>query len=88
MLMFSGSNVQWRREERIQRSGLQTTRASHIPAPLVADCRAHLERRLRDTREWGSGLVVVGEIVAASLSEELMQDGHQARYARNPSSVG
>ena len=72
--------VRWKGTERIERSGFQLSAASAIEAPLVDDCRAHLECRLHDTKEVGSGFVVFGEIVAASILEEIADAEPRNRY--------
>ena len=72
--------VRWRGAERIERSGFSLLAATAIEAPLVGDCRAHLECRLHDTKEVGSGLVVFGEIVAASILEEIAGAEPRLRY--------
>lgn len=73
--------IQWKGEERIQRSGFRLVPASAIRAPLVDDCKAHLECRLVDTKEIGSGFVLFGEIVAASIRDDLLNPEPRARYA-------
>ena len=72
--------VRWRGAERIERSGFSLFAATAIEAPLVDDCRAHLECRLHDTKEVGSGCVVFGEIVAASILEDIARAELRARY--------
>ena len=73
--------VRWKGAERIARSGFQLVKATKIEAPLVDDCRAHLECRFHDTREVGSGFLVFGEIVAASVLDEIAGAEPRARYA-------
>ncbi|MBN1630003.1 MAG: flavin reductase, partial [Thermoleophilia bacterium] len=72
--------IRWQGAERIERSGFKLTPATAIEAPLVDDCRAHLECRLHGTREVGSGLVVFGEVVAASILEEIAALDPRDRY--------
>ncbi|MBI4576840.1 MAG: flavin reductase [Planctomycetes bacterium] len=74
--------VQWRGEERIRRSDFRLVPASTIRAPLVDDCKAHLECRLVGTQEVGSGFVLFGEVVAASIRDDLLALEPRARYAR------
>ena len=73
--------IHWKGAERIERSRFRLTEATKIEAPLVDDSRAHLECRLHDTREVGSGFVVFGEIVAAPVLEEIASAEPRARYA-------
>jgi flavin reductase (DIM6/NTAB) family NADH-FMN oxidoreductase RutF len=72
--------VQWSGQERIDRSGFIITDASKINAPLVGDCRAHLECELHSTKEVGSGFVAFGEILAASIWEEILAALPDKRY--------
>jgi len=72
--------IRWQGTERIENSGFQLSTASTIEAPLVDDCRAHLECRLHDTKEVGSGYVVFGEIVAASILADIAAAEPRARY--------
>lgn len=74
--------IRWKGEERVRRSGFHLVPASTIRAPLVDDCKAHLECRVVGTREVGSGFVLFGEIVAASVREDLAGLETHARYAR------
>lgn len=54
--------------------GLTTAAAQTVRPPLVAECRAHLECRLVDIRQYGAGAFVVGEVLAASVEEEALAD--------------
>lgn len=54
--------------------GLTTTAAKLVRPPLVAECRAHLECRLVDIRQYGNGAFVVGEVLAAAVEEEALAD--------------
>jgi len=74
--------VRWKGEERIRQAGFRLAPATAVCAPLVGDCKAHLECRLRDTKEVGSGFVLFGEIVAASVREDLLGGSPCDRYAR------
>ena len=74
--------VQWRGEARIRRSGFRLAPSTSIEAPLVDDCKAHLECRLRDTKAMGSGFILFGEIVAASVREDVLAAAPSDRYAR------
>jgi flavin reductase (DIM6/NTAB) family NADH-FMN oxidoreductase RutF len=54
--------------------------AAKIDAPLIDQCRAHLDCQLLDTKDVGSGFVVFGEIVAASIWDEIMKAEPGKRY--------
>ena len=73
--------VKFKGAERIEKSGFTLVNATSIDAPLVSDCQAHLECRLRDTKEIGSGFVVFGEIVAASINADILEQEPRARYS-------
>ncbi len=72
--------VRWFGVERIEKLGFTLFEASKIDAPLVRECKAHLECRLHHAQEVGGGFVVFGEIVAASIWEEILRVGHEKRY--------
>jgi flavin reductase (DIM6/NTAB) family NADH-FMN oxidoreductase RutF len=72
--------LRWQGRERIEKCGFELVSASMISAPLVNNCRAHLECRLADTKEIGSGFVIFGEIVAASIWDEIMKAEPDKRY--------
>ncbi len=74
--------IRWFGKERIEKSGLTLENASKIKAPLVKECNAHLECELLDTREIGSGYVIFGEIVAASIREDILLLPPEERYKR------
>jgi len=67
-------------KERIDKTGFTLIEASKINAPLVHECKAHLECRLHSTLEVGSGFVVFGEVVHASIWEEILQVEYEKRY--------
>lgn len=62
--------------------GISLSPARTIGAPLVDQCPAHLECVLRDTREIGSGFVMFGEIVAASIRDDILDGAPEDRYRR------
>lgn len=72
--------LQWHGRERIEKCGYTLSPAAKIDAPLIDQCRAHLECRLIDTKEVGTGFVVFGQIVAASIWDEIMKAEPEKRY--------
>jgi flavin reductase (DIM6/NTAB) family NADH-FMN oxidoreductase RutF len=72
--------VQWFGQERIARSGFTLLKAKNINAPLVVQCRSHLECRLNGIQEMGSSLVVFGQIVNASIWEDILQAQGSRQY--------
>lgn len=72
--------LQWYGAERIEKMGLTLKKASKIKASLVDECRAHLECRLVGTKEVGTGFILFGEIVAASLAQNIEQAAPGQKY--------
>ncbi|MFQ5977307.1 MAG: flavin reductase family protein [Candidatus Heimdallarchaeota archaeon] len=72
--------IHWYGQERIHKAGFTLVKALKIAAPLVAECKAHLECRLHSSQEIGSGFVIFGEIIAASIWEAILQVEHEERY--------
>lgn len=72
--------LKWHGEERIEKCDFTLVPASKIESPLVDECKAHLECRLVDTKEVGSGFVIFGEIVAASIWDEILKVDLDKRY--------
>lgn len=72
--------IKWFGQERIERTRLRLIEGLKIFAPLVEECKAHLECRLHSTKEIGSGLVIFGEIVTASIWEEILSVEPEKRY--------
>lgn len=72
--------LQWHGRERIEKCAFELADASVIDAPLISNCRAHLECRLTDTKEVGSGFVIFGEIVASSIWDEILKAEPDKRY--------
>lgn len=72
--------LKWFGRERIEKMGLTLFEAATIDAPLVNECKAHLECTLHKTAEAGSGFVVFGEIVAASIWDQILLADCNKRY--------
>jgi len=72
--------IKWFGMERIEKTGFSLVEASKIRAPLIDDCKAHLECRLDRTIEIGSGFVVFGEIVAASIWQQILVAERERQY--------
>jgi flavin reductase (DIM6/NTAB) family NADH-FMN oxidoreductase RutF len=72
--------IKWFGRERIERTGFSLVEASKIRAPVIDDCKAHLECRLDRVMEIGSGFVVFGEIVAASIWEQILVAERERQY--------
>lgn len=72
--------IQWFGQERIDKSGFTLSEATKIQAPLVNECKAHLECRLHSTKIIGQAFVVFGEIVAASIWEDILNAEPEKKY--------
>ncbi len=75
------SCIRFKGTERIARSEFRLTSATAIDAPLVENCKAHLECRLSETKPMGASLVVFGEIVAAAIDQDVLAAEPRTRYA-------
>lgn len=73
-------SIKWYGQERLKQTRFTLVEASKIHAPLVAECRAHLECQLHSSQEVGSGFIIFGEIVHASIWEDILQIEPQKRY--------
>ncbi len=68
--------------ERIARCGFTLVPALRVAAPLVEDCRAHLECETLDTRAFGQEALVFGTIVSASIDSACTQGTSAEQYAQ------
>ena len=51
-----------------------------IDTPLIEQCKANLECKLCMTQEIGSGFIIYGEIVSASIWDKLMKVERAKKY--------
>ncbi|HUZ03141.1 MAG TPA: flavin reductase [Thermomicrobiaceae bacterium] len=58
--------------ERIRHSGFTLRPSSQVAAPLVEECRAHLECELDDIKYYGDEVVIFGNVVALSIDEDCL----------------
>ena len=68
--------------ERIARSGLTLLPASRVAAPLIGECKAHLECTFQAITRLGAEVVVFGTIVAASIDEDCAGKSPADQYFR------
>lgn len=66
--------------ERLRLAGLTLGPALVVAAPIVEECRAHLECRLDDTKQFGSEIFVFGKIVSASMDDDCLEGTAPERY--------
>ncbi len=69
-------------EERLNASGLTFLPAQRVAAPLVAECRAHLECALDDIKLYGEEVFLFGRVLAASIDAECLDGAPAEQYAR------
>lgn len=73
--------IETRGAERLHRAGLRLVPASSVRAPLVADCRAHLECRYLRSETFGGGEVFIfGTVVAAAIDAACTVGDDARRY--------
>ena len=75
-----GSEPQIRGLARFERHGLTPLPAESVAPPRIAECRAHLECELDDTKTWGDEVVLFGRIVAVSVDRTLLDGDEVSRY--------
>ncbi|MDO8691987.1 MAG: flavin reductase [Dehalococcoidia bacterium] len=66
--------------ERLKQAGLTLIPAQVVAAPIVEECRAHLECRLDDSKQFGSEVVVFGKVVSASIDGDCLEGTAPERY--------
>lgn len=69
-------------EERLQRSGFTLTPSQQVSAPLVAECRAHLECVYDDVKQYGQEVMIFGRVVAASMDADCLEGDPAGQYFR------
>jgi flavin reductase (DIM6/NTAB) family NADH-FMN oxidoreductase RutF len=68
--------------ERLRASGLTLVPAQRVAAPLVAECRAHLECELDDVKYYDDEVFLFGRVVAASIDDECRAGEAAQQYER------
>jgi flavin reductase (DIM6/NTAB) family NADH-FMN oxidoreductase RutF/predicted enzyme related to lactoylglutathione lyase len=66
--------------DRFDRNGLTRMESLAVMPPRIAECRAHIECRVRETRAFGTDLAVFGEVVAVSLDRHLHEEDKALAY--------
>jgi flavin reductase (DIM6/NTAB) family NADH-FMN oxidoreductase RutF/predicted enzyme related to lactoylglutathione lyase len=77
-----GSSPAAKGPELLAQNGLTVAPSLKVKVPLIAECRAHLECEVVETRQFGDDLAVFGEVVSASITEKVV-DGSNAKSYRN-----
>jgi flavin reductase (DIM6/NTAB) family NADH-FMN oxidoreductase RutF/catechol 2,3-dioxygenase-like lactoylglutathione lyase family enzyme len=77
-----GCDPSGRGVQRFDQNGLTRIPGLKVEVPRIAECRAHVECELVDTRQFGPDLAVFGEVVSVSLDERLAEGDERARYRR------
>jgi flavin reductase (DIM6/NTAB) family NADH-FMN oxidoreductase RutF len=66
--------ISGREEDKFEKFELSAVPARKVASPLIGECIAHLECRLYERLTIGDHTLFVGEIVAASVEEELFDE--------------
>ncbi len=72
--------IKWHGQERIDKTEFTFIKASKIDCFLVDECKAHIECQLHSVKEVGSGFVIFGEIVTASIWKKIINVDPEKRY--------
>ncbi len=72
--------LQWFGSERIEKCGFTLGSSKKVSAPLISECKAHIECSLHNTLEIGSGLVVFGNIEAVSIDKNIELADENRKY--------
>ncbi len=62
----------------IDRAGLIAIPSEKVKPPRIAECKLHMECKLK----WYKDTIIVGEVVAASADEDLVQGSYEERQSR------
>ncbi|BAS26714.1 flavin reductase [Limnochorda pilosa] len=66
--------------QRLEKSGLTLKPAAKVAAPMVEECRAHLECVLDSVKEFGDEVLIFGRIVAGSIDASCLEGGPPEQY--------
>jgi len=66
----------------VESLGLTPIRAQKVKPPLIAECKAHLECTYVQHLTFGSEIILLGKIVAASVDREAMETQDPYAYLR------
>ncbi|MCP4178394.1 MAG: flavin reductase family protein [bacterium] len=65
--------IKWSGKDRIEKTNFSFSPSKKISAPIINECKAHIECKLLSTKEIGSGFIVFGEIVFISIWDEILK---------------
>jgi flavin reductase (DIM6/NTAB) family NADH-FMN oxidoreductase RutF len=68
--------------DRLALAELTLAPAQRVAAPIVNECRAHLECAVLDSRAFEEEVVVFGQVVAASIDPDCLRGPRAGRYSR------
>ncbi|MCP4195894.1 MAG: hypothetical protein GY762_01985 [Proteobacteria bacterium] len=66
--------------ELLAQNGLTVVPSLKLEVPFIAECRAHLECEVVETKKFGDDLAVFGKVVSASIAENLADDSESISY--------
>ncbi len=70
------------RVDKFKESGLTPQRARRVKVPIIDECVAHMECKLRQEMETGSKILFVGEVVEAYADEVIVKGEGKIEYAQ------
>jgi len=62
----------------IEKAGLTAIPSEKVKPPRIAECKLHMECKLK----WCKDTIIVGEVIAASADEDLIQGSYEERQNR------
>ena len=72
--------IKYKGKERIDFLEFSFSKSEMIDAPQIDQCKANIECKLYNTQKVGSGFVIFGEMVYASIWDELMRAERAKKY--------
>ncbi|MFH0850897.1 MAG: flavin reductase family protein [Candidatus Bathyarchaeota archaeon] len=70
--------------DKFKKTGLTPIPAQKIRSPLIEECYGHLECRVVQTHTCGDHTLIVGEVVAASADEDVLENDNQIIMKAKP----
>ena len=67
----------------IDKAGLTAIPSEKVKPPRIAECKLHMECKMK----WYKDTIIVGEVVAASADEDLIQGSYEEKQSRQANTV-
>jgi len=68
--------------DKFKETGLTPQRARRVKAPIIDECVAHMECKLRQEMETGGKILFIGEVVDAYADEAIVKGERKIEYAQ------